>query len=104
MRDQIDRFCGAAGQDDLSTAGGVNEVAKLVTSPFVEFRGAVAQCMNTAMDVGMIFALIARDRVDDSRRLLGRSRTVEIDERVAVDVLMKARKVIATVSNICGGF
>ena len=72
--DQVDRLGRPAGQHDLRAAGRVDEGAQLVAGAFVELRCAMAQRMHTAMDVGVIVAVIVRNRFDDGRGLLGGTR------------------------------
>ena len=49
--------------------------------------GEVAQVVQPAMDVGVFFSVGALDGVEHRSRLLRRGAVVEIDERLAVDLL-----------------
>ena len=61
--------------------------------PLVGRRGALAEQVHAAVDVGVVLRVEARDRVDDRLRLLRGRRVVEIDERLAVHLLLQDREV-----------
>ena len=58
-------------------------------------RGAVAQFMDAAMDIGVVVLVVMHERVNDRARLLGGGGVVEIDQRLAVDFLVQNREIRA---------
>jgi len=51
--------------------------------------------MDSAVHVGVVLQVVARDRVDHRTRLLAGRRAVEIDERLPADLLVENREVLA---------
>ncbi len=94
LRDEVDRLGRAAGQHDFAAGFRIDESDDLVARALEGFRGAAAQFVYAAMYVGMVLALIARDRVNDGDRLLSGRRAIEIDQRMPVYRLMQGRKIV----------
>src|SRR5262249_49645826 len=65
------------------------------TRSLVGLGRPLAQEVNSPMHVGVVRAVVGAQRIDHRLRLLGRGGVVEIDERMAVDVLVQGRKVLA---------
>ena len=85
---------------------GVEERADALARRLVGVGRALAQHVHAAMDVGVVVAVVARDRVDHRLRLLRRRRVVEIDERLAVDRVGEgsgSRRGRAATSNVGAG-
>ena len=49
--------------------------------------------MHAAMNVGVVVLVVARDRVDHRLRLLRRGGVVEVDQRLAVNLLLENREI-----------
>ena len=76
--DEVDAFSGAADED---TAAGVLEPEELCdrSAGFLIGRGSLlTQEVDATMDVGVLFGIVAFERLDDDRRLLGGRGVVEI--------------------------
>ena len=65
--------------------------------------GAVAQFVDAAMDVAVVVLVVMRDGVDDRPGPLAAGRAVEVDERLAVDLLVEDGKIAAERGPIDGG-
>ena len=60
---------------------------------FVGAGGAIAQFVNAAVDIGVVVLVVAADGIEDGARLLRGGGVVEVDERMAVDLLIEDREV-----------
>jgi hypothetical protein len=58
-------------------------------------RGAHAQLVDAAMDVGVVALVVIDQRLNHRARFLRRGGVVEIDQRLAVDFLVQDREVRA---------
>ena len=94
LRDQVDGLGRAAHEDDLARVRRVQELLHLVAGLLVGARRPLAQQVHAAMDVGVVLGVAAHHRVDDGLRLLRRGGVVEIDERLAVDLLVQDGEVL----------
>ena len=92
--DKIDGFGGAAGEDDAVGRGRVDEFGELLAGAFVLARGALGEGVDAAMDVRVVALVIIVQRLDDDARLLRGGGVVEINQRLAVDLLPQDRKVV----------
>ena len=92
-RDQVDAFGRVPGEDDFVRRSRADERAHDFARALVGFRRALAQPVHAAMHVGVVVFVVSRDRFDDLDRLLRRRRVVEIDQRLAVDLLVQRREV-----------
>ena len=91
--DEVDRLGRVAGEDDLVAVGRVDEPRDLDPGRLVCGGRLLADRVDAAMDVGVVLAVVVRDGIDDDLRLLARRRRVEVDQRVAVDLLGEDREV-----------
>ncbi len=100
LGDEIDRLGRPAREDQLTQARNADELLHLDASFLVKLRGPFAERMNAAMHVGVIVFVIVPKRLDHRPRLLRRRGIVEIDERLAVHLLMQDRKIGADAFDI----
>ena len=91
---QVDAFGGAAHEDQLVLGAGVEEALGLGARLFVGRRGALAQLVHAAMDVGAIHLVELADGVDHRERLLRRGGVIQIHQRLAVDALLQDREIL----------
>ena len=101
-RHQIDGFGGVAGEDDLGVGAGVDEAAHRLPRLLEIGGGEVAQVVEPAMDVGVFLSVGALNGVEHGSRLLRRGAVVEIDERLAMDLLRQDREVGADGIDVIG--
>src|SRR5258706_677968 len=108
LRDQIDRFGGAAHKDDFFFGSGVEEPANLGARRFVGRSGLLAQEVHTAGNIGILRAVVTAHRIDYRLRLLTCRPVVQIDQRFAMYLLLENRKIGANSrhieSNLSHGF
>src|SRR5262249_634711 len=95
VRDQVDGFGGATGEDDLVGTASVEEFRRALASGLESFRRAIAQRMHATVDIGIVAFVKARDRLDYNARLVGRRCVVQIGKRMPVDLLRKDREITA---------
>ena len=103
LRNQIDRFGGAAYEDDFVTRARIDEPHQAVARPFIEGGRLLAQGMHTAVNVGVVVALIVIDRADDRIWPLRRGAVVQISDRFAVHQAREHRKLAAHGEHVEGG-
>ena len=94
--DQVDALGSAPHKDNLAPIGSVDEALYLDPRLFVMPRGALAQFVYAAMDVGIIHLVELVHRVEHHLRFLGGGGVVQIDQRFAVDALVQYREVLAS--------
>lgn len=87
--DEVDGLGGASSEDDLVGGLSVEKTGDLCARIFVSFGGSSAQFVESSVDVGVVVFVVVNDRLDDGSRLLGGGRVIQVDERVAMDFLMK---------------
>ena len=63
-------------------------------TPSYDSRGALAEVMHAAVDVGILFLVVPHHRIDHRLGLLARRGVVEIDQRLAVHALPEERKMV----------
>ncbi len=90
---QIDRFGGAAHEDDLFVLRCADESPSRVPGLFVGVGRPGRQLVRRAVDVGVLVSVEVRQPVDHHLRLLGGRGVVEPDQRLPVDRLLQDRKV-----------
>ena len=79
---EVDALRGAAGEDNLRCAAGIQEAAHRLARSLVKLCGLLRKEVHAAMHVGIHVIVFLRHRLHDLTRLLRRRRIVEIDERV----------------------
>ena len=57
--------------------------------------GAIAECVYAAVHVGIIAAVVIADGLDHALGLLGGGGVVEVDQRMAVNLLREDREIAA---------
>ena len=72
---------------------GVEEAGGAGAGGLVGLGGAAAQFVDAAMDVGVVVLVKAAQGVNDGAGLLRGGGVVQIDQRMAVDLLVKNRKI-----------
>jgi hypothetical protein len=95
FRDEVDAFGGAA---DEHAAAGVLEAEELrdgAARGFVGRGGFFAEEVDAAVDVGVLLGVIALERLDHHRRLLGSRGVIEIGQRSAAHGTSQDREVLA---------
>src|SRR5579859_4193856 len=92
---EVDALGGAAGEDDFLRAFGVDEFGGARPRVLKRGRGAIAQFVDAAVDVGVVAFVIMDQRVNHHARLLRRGGVIEINQRLAVDLLVKDGKIPA---------
>jgi len=90
---QVDRFGGAAGEDNFFSTACVQELSGAFPSGFVSVCGSVAEFVNAAMDIGMVSLVVASHGVQHLYGFLAGCRIVQVDQRVAVDLLIQDGKI-----------
>ena len=92
VRDEIDRFRAALGEDDLIRRGGVEEAPDRLTRLLVKRCRFRREEMRAAMDIGVSRGIGVVYRVEHDARLLRRGAVVEIDERLAIHLARQDRE------------
>ena len=101
--DEIDRLGGAAHEDDFLAPRGMDELPHLVARGFVGLGCALAQKMHAAVNIGVERGVVMRLAVDHAVRLLTGGRVVEIDQRLAMHMLVQDGEILAQPLHIEGG-
>src|SRR5262245_9701646 len=91
--DEVDRLGRVPGEHDFVGIGRVDEPGDLRPGLLVLGGRFLADRVDPAVDVRVVFAVVVVDGVDDGLRLLRRRGRVEVDEAVAVDLLVEDREV-----------
>ena len=73
----------------------VDEALDFAARFLIQIGRDLRKLIDAAMDVGVLSAVVARDRVDDALRFLRAGAVVEIDERLAVEFLFEDRELRA---------
>ena len=84
---QVDRRRGAGGEDDLLAMRGIQVRPHGIARGFVLRRGQVRYAVHGTMEVGVAALGHLRPFADDGARTLRRGRVVQIDQRLAIDLL-----------------
>src|SRR5262245_53354339 len=93
---QVDTSGGARREDALAGMLGTDEIADLLACFLVLLGCALAERVDTTVNVGVIALVHATQHLDYLPRPLGAGGVIEEDERpIAVDFLLKNRKVVA---------
>ena len=93
LRHEVDAFRRAAHEDDFARVGGVEEFLDGQPRGLILFGRVLGKKVDAAMDVGVAALVVARDRINHRARFLGRGGVVEIHERIAMNFLVKDRKI-----------
>ena len=102
-RDEVHRFGGRTGEDDLVGGSGVEEGAHLLARALEGLGRGIGEIVETAMHVGIFGLVGGGDAIDHGPRFLRRGRVVEIDERLAVGRQGEGREVPADRLDVIGG-
>src|SRR5215831_5708128 len=94
LGDQIDAFRGATNEDDLARIRSMKEALYFGSGIFKQLRRALAQLVYTAVDIGVIRAVQARDRVDHGLRFLRGGGVIQVDQGFTVNCPAKNREVL----------
>src|SRR5215472_3201739 len=92
---QVDRFRGASRKDDLSAVRGVQKTLYRNPGLFVVLRRPLRESMHATMDIGVIVAIVVFNGFDYRHWLLRGGRVVQVDQRLAVNALVKNGKIAA---------
>ena len=93
--DEVDRLGGVAREHDLVRVGDPDQPGRLRTRLLVFGRRPLADRVDPAMDVGVVFAVVGVHRLEDHLRLLRRGGGIQVHERVPVDLLVEDRELRA---------
>ena len=98
--DEVDALRRAAREDDLARRRRIQKALHLDASRLIGARGALAEQVRAAVDVGIIAEVAAAQRIEDGLRLLRRGGVVEVDKRLAVDLLMQSGELLAEPAHV----
>ncbi len=91
-RDQVDRLGRVADEDHLAPVGGADVVGDRRPRPLVGCGRLGRERVRAAVDVGVVAALVAVDRLDRGQHPLGAGAAVEVGDRLAVDLALERRE------------
>ena len=91
-RDEVDRLGRVADEDDLAAVGGADVVGDGRPRPLVGFGRLGREGVGAAVDVGVVAALVAVDRLDRGQHPLRAGAAVEVGDRLAVDLALQRRE------------
>lgn len=83
LRDQIDAFGGAACENNLAFAGGVDKAFDFDTRPFIGGGGFFAEGVNTPVYVSVVAAVVVVQPFNDLERLLAGCGVIQVNQRHA---------------------
>ncbi len=92
---QVDRLSGTAGPDHLATVRRIDKASDCLAGGLEGPCGAAAQSMGGAVNIGVVGPIVVRYGIQHRLRLLGRGGVIQIDQRMAVDLLRQGRKLAA---------
>ena len=92
---QIDRFSSATGPDHLATVRRIDKAGNRLAGGLEGTCGPAAQGMGGAVHVGVVGPIVVRDGIQHHLGFLGSGGVIQIDQRVAVDLLRQGRKLAA---------
>ena len=99
-RDQIDRLGRALGEDNLIDRPSVDQLGDAAAGGFIGLGGFVGEAVQAAVDVGIGRFHHPAHRLDHRPRLLRRGRTVQIDQRLAVDLARQNGKLFTDLGDV----
>ncbi len=91
--DQVDALGGRSGEDDLSAVGGADVALDRGPGPLEGDGRALRQQVDAAVDVRAVALVEGAHRIDHRPRFLGGGGVVEVDQRLAVRLLVEGREV-----------
>lgn len=97
MGDEVDAVGGPGGEDDFSCFGGIKKLSAALSGRFVGKSSPHRKGVNAAVDVSVVALVIIYQSIDNTLRFLGRGRIIEVDERLAVNLLIKDREIGANI-------
>ncbi len=103
IRHEIVRRRGVAGEDDLVRRGGIEKGAHGLAGVLERLGRHVGHVVQATMDVGVAGLHHVRHCIDHGPWLLRRGSAVEIDERLAIDLLRQDREIAPHGLDIVGG-
>ena len=90
--DEVDRLGRVADEDHLAAVGGAEVVGDRRPGALVGGGRLGGERVRAAVDVGVVAALVAVDRLDRGQHLLGAGAAVEVGDRLAVDLALEGRE------------
>ena len=90
--DEVDRLGRVADEDDLAPVGGADVVGDGRAGALVGGGRLGGERVRAAVDVGVVAALVAVDRLDRGQHPLRAGAAVEVGERLAVDLARERRE------------
>ena len=102
LRHQVDALGRSAGENDLVRTRRAQIIGDALPRALVGLGRARAQFVQAAMHVGVVVLVIMPERIEHRARLLRRGRVVEIDQRLAMHLLVEDREVLANRGPIDG--
>ena len=103
LRHQVDGLGGIAGEDDLVLGRRVDEPADTFARILESLGRGIGEIVQAAMDIGIVLVHRLAHALEHRLGLLGGSRIVEIDQRLAVDLARQDREVAADGLDVVGG-
>src|SRR6185437_9656089 len=100
LRDQVDSLSGSAKENDFLCVRCIDERLRRYPRLLVRFRCTLGKSMHPAMNVRIVVAVVALNGVDHCEWLLSCRRVIEINQRLAVHLLMKNGKILAHLLNV----
>ena len=90
--DEVDRLGRVADEDHLAAVGGADVVGDRRPGALVGGGRLGRERVRAAVDVGVVAALVAVDRLDRGEHPLGAGAAVEVGDRLAVDLALERRE------------
>ena len=100
LRDQIDRFRGAAHKNNFLVGRRIDKSTNLFARRLIGRGGPLAEIVHTAMDVRILRAVVATERIDHLLGFLTGRAIVKIHQRLSMNFLFEYRKVLADFGHI----
>jgi hypothetical protein len=98
--DEVDGLRRVADEDDLAAVGGADVVGERCPSALVRRRRLGRERVRAAVDVGVVAALVAIDRLDRSEYPLRAGAGVQVGDGPAVDLAGERRERVADARDI----
>ena len=91
-RHKVDTLGGATGKNHLVAMTGIDKLLNLPAYLFIAFGGQGGQMVGTTMDIAIEMTIVSIEGLNDTQGLLSGSRIIEIDQRAAMHLGIKYRK------------